>query len=103
MGFVGSSTLAVTNSNTTRTIFNITLGVVDTEQSQALPANTRGYIIRTRGNATLKLAFSVGTSGANFITIPKSSSYEDLFFTNALTLFFQSPQTGDVVEIVAYS
>ena len=95
--------LNITDSETTRTIYNVSLGIVDTEQSQTLPATTKGFLIRTRAKAELKLSFSVGTSGTNYITIPRNSSYDDQFFTTALTLYFQSPQTGDIVEIVAYS
>ena len=103
MGFVGSSTLAASNNDTVRTIYNITLGPVNTEQSQTLPPDTKGYLIRTRGNAVLKLAFILGESGTNYITIPKNSNYEDLFFSNEITLYFQSQQTADLVEIIAYS
>ena len=105
MPSTGSSILSSpgTQLTTTRTIFNVALGVVDTEQSQALPANTREYIIKTRGNTLLKLAFISTESGTNFITIPKGAVFEDSNFTSSLTLFFQSTATGDIVEIIAYS
>jgi hypothetical protein len=103
MPFVGSSTLPVVNTNTTRTIFNIALGPINTEQSQALPADTKGFLIKSRGSAVLKLSFAVGESGTDYVTIPKNGVYHDEFTTASLTLYFQSPQTGDVVEIIAYS
>lgn len=103
MGFIGSSTLPVVNSNSTRTVYNITLGTANTEQSQVLPADTKEYLIKSRGNAVLKLAFVATESGTNYITIPKNGVWVDSNFTNSLTVYFQSPQSGDTVEIVAWS
>jgi hypothetical protein len=91
------------DSDTTVTIYNIPLGPVDTEQSQALPANTKSFLIKTRGNAQLKLAYTSGDSGTTFITIGRNAVYEDPNFYSSLTLYFQSPATGDTVEIIAYS
>ena len=103
MGFIGSSTLPAGAGDTVRTIYNVALGPVNTEQSQALPVDSKGFTIKTRGTSELKLSFSVGTSGTNYITIPCGAVYSDEFFTESLTLYFQSPQTGDTVEIIAYS
>lgn len=89
--------------DTTRTIYNIALGPVDTEQSQALPADTKKFLIKTRGTNLLKLAFVMGDSGTDFITIKGGAVYTDDQFTSSITLYFQSPGTGDVVEIIAYS
>ena len=91
------------SSNTAATIFNVTLGPVSTEQSQALPLNTKEFIIKTRGNSELKLAYTALQSGTLFVTIHKNAAFTDDNFYAALTLYFQSPQTGDVVEIVAYT
>ncbi len=87
----------------TRTIYNVALGPVNTEQSQVLPANTKGVLIKTRGRAPLKLAFSVGQSGTNYVSVPGRAVYSDDYMSGSLTVYFQSPQTSDVVEIVAYS
>jgi len=91
------------SNNTTKTVFNIALGAANTEQSQSLPDDTVAYIIKTRGNSELKLAWSATESGTKFITIKKNASFEDQNFSTSLTLYFQSPQTSDIVEIVAWS
>jgi hypothetical protein len=91
------------SSTTTATIFNISLGAVDTEQSQALPANTKSFILKTRGNSLLKLSYTSTESGIKYVTIPKQGVFTDDNFYTSQTIFFQSPQTSDVVEIVAYS
>ena len=102
MGFLSSSTQQEASSTTT-TIFNIALGPVDTEQSQVLPTNTKGFTIKTRGNAELKLAYSMGDSGTLFITLKKNAVWTDTNLYASQTLYFQSPQTGDTVEIVAHT
>ena len=104
MGAIGSSlTTTPALNNTTRTSFNVTILVANTEQSQALPSNTKGYIIKTRGSASLKLTHVSGQSGTNFITVPPRAVYTDDNFYTSDTLYFQSPTAGDVVEIVAFS
>ena len=90
------------STNTTPTMFNITLGATDTEQSQALPADTKKFLIKTRGNTELKLAYTATESGTKYVTIPKQGVFVDENFYSSQTIYFQSPQTGDVVEIIAY-
>lgn len=104
MGFIASSILPGSSTGTTTaTIFNVSLGPANTEQSQALPANCKGFIIRTRGLARLKLSYTALQSGTLFVSISRNSSFVDNNFYASQTLYFQSPQTGDVVEIVAYT
>jgi len=101
MPIVGSSTLSASQV-VTSTFFNVTLGPVNTEQSQVLPASIAGYLIRTRGNAELKLSHTVAESGTKHVTIPKNATFTDKHQYTNLTLFFQSPSTSDVVEIIAW-
>jgi len=101
MAFVGSSTLSSAKVVTT-TVYNVSLGTVDTEQSQVLPSSIVGYMIRTRGGSELKLAHVATESGSKYITVPRKATFEDSHSYSGLTLYFQSPQTGDVVEIIAW-
>ena len=91
-----------TPPSTSVTQFNIILGTINTEQSQVLPANTKGFILKSRGLSLLKISYTVAESGTKFITVPKTGVFTDNNFYSSQTIFFQSPQTGDVVEIVAY-
>ena len=102
MGFLNSSTQQQ-SLDTTPTIFNIALGTTDTEQSQALPSNTKQFLIKTRNNTELKISYTSGQSGTNFITIKRNAVFTDTNLYASQTLFFQSPSTGDTVEIVAYA
>ena len=99
----GNLKVTQSQANTTPSIFNVTLGPADTEQSQALPANTKEFIVKTRGNTLLKLSYTATESGTKYVTIPKQGVYTDNNFYTSQTIYFQSPSTGDVVEIVAYS
>ena len=90
-------------SNTTPTILNVSIPVANTEVSQALPANTKHFIIRSRNKGKLQVSFTSGQSGSNFFTIPAGSSYEDENFYTSLTIYFQSSKAGDILEIIAYS
>ncbi len=90
-----------TDTDTTTTIFNITLGTINTEQSQALPANTKCFTIKTRNSTPLKISYTVSESGTDFIGIKPNAVYMKNAFYSSQTIFFQSPETGDVVEIEA--
>lgn len=90
-------------SPTTATIYNITITLANTEQSQVLPANTKKFIIKTRGNGKLQLAYNLGDSGTIYLTVPPGSSYEDINLYTAQTLYFQSPKVGEIVELIAFT
>ncbi len=99
MAIVGSSVIA-SGSVTTVEIFNVTLGLANTEQSQLLSSGLiTGYMIRSRGNAELKLSHTATESGTKYITIPSCTTFTDEKPYTNLTLYFQSPQTSDTIEI----
>lgn len=85
------------------TIYNVNIISADTEQSQALPANTKGFLIRSRNRGKLRLAYETGGTSTTYLTIPTGTSFEDNQFYSSVTLYFQSTKPGDVIEIVAYS
>jgi len=102
MGFLASS-IQTQQTTTSVQIFNIPLGIVNTEQSQVLPNDTKEFIIKSRNNALIKLSYVMGESGIKYITIKGNAVYTDTNLYQTQTLYFQSPQTGDVVEIVAFT
>lgn len=92
---------SLTPANTSPSIFNVNAAIAATEYSQALPANTKSFIIRARTLSTVQFTFTSGQSGTVYMTIPAGCSWEDNnFYTNA-TLYFQASQPGDI-EIIAY-
>lgn len=101
MAFIGTSIVAA-EKTVTKQIYNVTIATANTEQSQVLPTSIVGYLVRTRGNTELKLSHTATESGTKYVTIPKKSTYVDEHSYNNLTLYFQSPESGDVVEIIAW-
>ncbi len=84
------------------TFFNVAVGTPATEESQALPANTKEFIIRSRGKAKIQLAYATGDTGSLFVTIEKNGVYNDSNFYPAQTLFFET-NIVDTIEIVAFT
>lgn len=101
-GNTGGSFTPSSNA-TTATFYNFTAALSATEYSQALPADTKHLILKTRSNATLKLSYTSGQSGSLFVTIPGGAVYSDINFYSSLTLYFQVDQPNTIVEIIAYT
>ena len=91
------------STDTTVTLYNVTVATANSEESQVLPANTKYFIIRSRNKGKLRLAYTSGGTSTNYMTIPTGTSFDDMNFYTSIELFFQSNKPGDVIEIIAYS
>lgn len=95
---------AQVNRATTPVVYNVTMTLASTEYSQALPANTKKFLIKCRTLYDIQLCFTNAGSGTLYITVPAGMSYyEDLIQPSALTLYFQCATAAQVVEIVTWS
>jgi len=96
-GFVPKDVSATIEGATNQKITNLSLGVANTEYSHALQGGLKGLMVKSRGNSVVKISFTSGTSGTNYITIPKGAVLflDDLTFSG-ITLYAQS----NVIEIV---
>ena len=85
-------------------IFNVTCTLANTEYSQALSANTKSFTIKARTFSDLKISFVSGESSTTYWSIPAGSSdtqyAQAKSFSGAVTVYFQSPNAGTVVEII---
>lgn len=98
------SSLGGGGSATTQEIFNPSIALANTEQSLALPASIKGYLVRVRGAAgTLKITHVSGESGTKYTTVERGAVLTDLNSYTSLTLYFQSPTAGAVVEVVTWT
>jgi len=90
---------------TTPQIFNITVPLANTEVSQALPANVKRFLIKVRGyKSKLKLSYTAGQSGTNYIEVSLGNSYgEEGINVPSLTTYFQTDKANQIVEILAWS
>lgn len=83
-------------------VMNVTCTNADTEYSQLLPEYCAYFSIKCRDANDLKLSFSLGDSGTNYILLPSGSNYSHYIqFVGSKALYFQTPTAGAVVEIVA--
>lgn len=85
------------------TIYNVSSLLADTEYFQALTNNTKQFLVRVRGTSVLKLAFVVGESGINYITIPPGCTYEAVGLSFSGTLYFQTTKAAQIIEIIEWS
>lgn len=88
--------------------YNIALTVVDTEYSQALPANCRGVEFVSRGGYPVRYAFTTGkvaTLVSPYFILKANCAYENPATLNlsSKTIYFASDNAGDVVELIAWS
>jgi len=92
----------------TPTPYNVTCTVADTEYSQALPANCRGFEFQARTEAVLRFAFVTGKvagSVAPYLTLKAGDYYSSPAINQAAspsTLYVASPTAGTVVELIAW-
>lgn len=92
------------SSDTTSTINIITITNANDEVSFSLPANTKGFLVRSRNKGTVKLAYVLGeTTGNDYLTIPVGSSYKNSQFYSNQTIYIASNKAGDVIEIETHT
>lgn len=88
----------------TPVVYNVTMTTASTEYNQALPANTRKFMIKCRGAYDIKVCFVAEGSGTLYVTVPSGQSYwEDQINDTAITLYFQCATAAQVAEIVAWN
>jgi len=91
------------------TTYNVTCTVADTEYSQALPANCRGFEFQARTEAIVRYAFVTGkvaTPTAPYHTLKAGDYYFSPQINQAAapsTLYVASPTAGTVVELLAWT
>ena len=92
---------------TTPVIYNIAITDGNTEYSQALPSNTKKFMIHTRDGTAFRVAFVTGkvaTPTEPYFSVPASQTYyEDYIEVAALTLYFAAGVAGKTAEIIAWS
>lgn len=87
----------------TATIYNVSVPLANTEVSQSLNSGTKKFTIRVRGSSTLKLAFTALDSGSLYLTVPRGASYSEEGVNFTGSLYFQTDQPSQTVEIVEWT
>lgn len=73
----------------------------NTEYSYAVPAKASKILIKLRSfTSAFKLAYASGASGTTYLTVPAGSSKSiDELKGTGITLYFQSPDASQVMEV----
>lgn len=88
------------STNTSPVITNINT-LANTEVTINLPSNTKMYILKARGNSKIQLAYTVGESNTNFITIWPGAEWKDINLYQSQSIYIQTTKS-DIIEIVTY-
>ena len=85
--------------------FNVTMTVADTEYSQVLPIETKAFMIHTRDESLFRFSFTTGkvagpTAPYTTVLSGKILQISGLKLDAALTIYFGSPDTGKIIEII---
>jgi len=90
----------------TPAIYNVTMTNANTEYNQALPSDTKKFLIHTRDGTSFRLAFVTGkvaTPTAPYFTVLTGDVYyEDMIEPVSLTLYFACASAGKIIEIIAW-
>ena len=90
------------------TVYNVTLTTANTEYSQAMPANCRGFEFQCRTEATVRFAVVTGkvaTPTAPYMTLKAGDYYVSFPINQAAapsTLYLASATAGVIAEIIAW-
>lgn len=107
MAAVGSTSafgnVTISASDTVTTIFNLVALLPNTEYSQTLPANCKGFTIKPLLKCIMKLGYSFNSTNISPKVIPPCCEYSDNFFRSGSTIYFQTNIGSVIVEIVTYS
>lgn len=93
----------------TPTVYSVTLTAANTEYSQALPANCRGFEFLTRTAFDTRFAFMTGKVAAPtepYMTLKSGSSYSSYPIAQGAspgTIYLASATAGVVIEILAWT
>ncbi len=83
-------------------IKNVTCTLANTEYSQVIPTGTKKFLLKTRAASDLKFTFVASGSGSLYATIPAGSGglWIDTSKMRGLTVYFQTPTAGEIVEMI---
>lgn len=103
-GASGSTATVILSGASVPVVSNVSIVSANTEYSFLLPTNTKRFLLKVRGQASLKLSYASGQSGTTYVSLPSSGVYgEDSLSATAVTLYFQSPSPTQIVEIVSWT
>ena len=104
MGFTPGGVSPRSSLNkTTPVINNLSMSTGGTEYSQALPSNTKSFLVRIREHAKVEVRYA--SASTEFMTLEAGSVYTEEFLsgTSNITLYLKSQRDNIVAEIVSWT
>jgi hypothetical protein len=107
-GFSPAGSATVTGSVTVApatnpAVANVAAPSANTEYSFTFPANTLHFTLKSRKYGRLQLTYSAGNSGTIFLTAAPGTVYSvSSALVGGLTIYFQSTQASDTIEILTW-
>ena len=81
----------------------LSIPLAATEVSHSFPAGTKRFRIANRDSGILQLAYTATESGTNYKTIYCGSEYsEDFILGGTTTIYLQSPDANQTVELISW-
>jgi hypothetical protein len=103
---IETNTDALVKTATTPAIYNVTMTSADTEYTQALPANTKKFLVQCRDGTAFRLAFETGkvaTPTEPYLTVATDAVYYEDEVLSSATVYVGCGSAGKVVEILAWT
>jgi hypothetical protein len=89
---------------TTPAIYNVTCTTASTEYNQALPANCKGFTIGLKSkDDSVTWVLKIGTGGTEFSFSGNESYTLDNILFSSQTLYFETNNNGEVIQIIAHA
>lgn len=85
-------------------VSNVSMPSANTEYSFTLMANTKQLTFKTRQSSLLKFTFQAGESATTYISVSPGSSYtlQGIDPSTTITLYFQSPNNSETLELISW-
>lgn len=90
------------SSNTTPALTVVSVPLANTEYSFSLPANCKGFILKSRKIARLNFGYATGIL-TDYFSIPLGGYFKDSNMYTAQDIFFSSSIANNEIEIITYS
>ncbi len=89
----------------TPTIFSVSAPTANTQYQIDIPQATKKYRFRARKNSRIQYSFVTGTTNSNYITVKPGNIEveENLILDSNLTIYFQTPKSGQEIEVLLWS
>lgn len=103
-GSGGANSTTTVVGATNPLVVNVAMPTAATEYSWTVPDGAKQFLIKGRILDEIQFSYMAGQSGTLYITIPRGCHYEESdVSTTSKTLYLQSAQGGQVLEVLVWT